>query len=90
MFRMYSSSHAYLYLAARKELTTFAVLTIILLLMTIVNACMCAHNFDKGLKPYVTRRRPVSPDMEKTEYTTEMVPGSSGKPGIAPPRRVID
>lgn len=90
MFRMYSHSHEYLYLAARKELTTFAVLTIILLLMTIVNACMCANNFDKGLKPYVTRRRPISPDGEKMDYTTEMVPGSSAQAGVAPPRRMID
>lgn len=90
MFRIYSASHGALYAAARKELTTFAILTIILLLMTIVNACMCANNFDKGLKPYVTKRRPVSPDTEKIDYATEMVPGPSGKPGIAPPRRVID
>lgn len=90
MFRMYSDSHGYLYVAARKELTTFAVLTIILLLMTIVNACMCANNFHKGLKPYVTKRRPVSPDAEKADYTTEMVAGPSGNAGIPPPRRMID
>ncbi len=90
MFRMYSNSHGYLYIAARKELTTFAVLTIILLLMTIVNACLCANNFNKGLKPYVTKRRPVSPDAEKIDYTTEMVPGPNGQQSMAPPRRVID
>ena len=87
---MYSASHGSLYAPARKELATFAVLTIILLLMTILNACLCAHNFEKGLKPYVTKRRPMSPDAEKIEYTTEMVDGPTGNPGIAPPRRVID
>lgn len=87
---MYSASHGELYKPARKELTTFAVLTIILLLMTIINACMCAHNFEKGLKPYVTKRRPISPDVEKTDYTTEMASGAIGKPGLALPRREID
>ena len=90
MFRMYSASRGALYAPARKELATFAVLTIILLLMTILNACLCAHNFEKGLKPYVTKRRPISADAEKFEYTTEMVDGPIGKPGVAPPRRVID
>jgi len=41
------------YLPARKTLTVFAVITIILLLITIVVAICCTLNFGKGLKPHV-------------------------------------
>ena len=53
LVRMYQKDYMTPYLAARKELTTFAVLTIGLLLSTIIVACMCANNYGKGLKPYV-------------------------------------
>ncbi|MBA7496215.1 hypothetical protein ES702_06814 [subsurface metagenome] len=53
MVRMYTGKTADQYKAARTELTTFAILTIVLLLCTIVVACMCVHNFGKGLEPYV-------------------------------------
>lgn len=53
LVRMYQPSKEGPYIAARKELTTFAVLTIGLLVSTIIIACMCANNYGKGLKPYV-------------------------------------
>lgn len=53
MVRMYTKKFAWQYAAARKELTTFAVLTIALLICTIIVACMCAHNYGKGLEPYI-------------------------------------
>jgi NADH:ubiquinone oxidoreductase subunit 6 (subunit J) len=56
------------YKPARKSLTVFAVLTILLLLLTIVIACMCTHNFNKGLKPHVNKKT-VSSDKA---YGTEM------------------
>src|SRR5215472_3836137 len=43
------------YLPARKTLTVFAVITIILLLITIYVAICCTLNFGKGLKPHVER-----------------------------------
>jgi len=43
------------YLPARRTLTVFAVITILLLLVTILVACWCTHNFNKGLKPHVNR-----------------------------------
>jgi hypothetical protein len=55
---MYSPEREEAYRPARKELLTFAVLTIILILMTIANSIMCAMNYGKGLKPYVSRRKP--------------------------------
>jgi len=79
MVRMYSSSHARFYLGARKELTTFAVITIVLIVMTIVNACICAYNFNKGLMPYISSRK-IESDAEKyNNNTTEMNNGPNGK-----------
>jgi len=89
--RMYQRSHEGTYLAARKELTTFAVLTIILILMTIVNACMCANNFNRGLKPYVASRKMESQEEKnRYTYTTEMTAGPSGKVAQVPNRMTID
>ncbi|KAL6705932.1 hypothetical protein ACN47E_006211 [Coniothyrium glycines] len=56
------------YKPARKSLTAFAVLTILLLLITIVTACMCTHNFNKGLRPHVNNKIVKS----DKAYNTEM------------------
>ena len=50
------------YLSARKPLTAFAILTIICVVATIVNAIACAINFNKGLKPYIAHRKVESED----------------------------
>jgi len=65
---MYSAGHSPCYLGVWKEFTTFAMLPIILLIMTIVNACMCAYNFNKGLKPYLMPRKLESME-EKGRYS---------------------
>ncbi|KAF2258437.1 hypothetical protein CC78DRAFT_549105 [Lojkania enalia] len=77
LIRMYAADLARQadYRPARKSLTSFAVLTILLLLFTIVIACMCTHNFNKGLKPHIQNRAPATGD--KTAYNTEM-PSLSG------------
>lgn len=54
LVRMYSSAREKAYMPARRSLTFFAVITIILIIMTIVNACVCTHNFNKGLKPHIS------------------------------------
>lgn len=56
------------YKPARKSLTAFAILTIILLLMTIVIACICTHNFNNGLKPHVNKKAAA----QDKAYGTEM------------------
>ncbi|KIW08578.1 uncharacterized protein PV09_00542 [Verruconis gallopava] len=43
------------YAPARKTLTIFAVITIVFLLITIVIACWCTRNFNKGLKPHISK-----------------------------------
>lgn len=50
----------YDYAAARSSLTTFAVLTLLLLVVTIATAVVCMINFGKGLKPHIQRRKVVN------------------------------
>ncbi|KAF2091206.1 hypothetical protein K490DRAFT_34026 [Saccharata proteae CBS 121410] len=86
LVRMYGSDKKRVqdYLPARRSLTTFAVITILLLLVTIAVAIMCTHNFNKGLKPHITRRK--VPDVDENKYTTEM-PAIAGP---VPSRMTID
>ena len=91
---MYSPGWKEPYLPARKELTAFATLTIILILITIIYACICAHNYNKGLKPYVNKPQNVE-DEEKpigrsayAPFAQEMEPSSSSSgPGKMPAPR---
>lgn len=69
--RMYQPAKEANYLPVRKNLTSFAVITIILIVLTIVNACACMANFDKGLKPHVTKRK-IGSEEEKAEHMTEL------------------
>lgn len=69
--RMYQPSHYLSYLPVRKSLTSFAVITIILIVLTITNACVCTANFDKGLKVHILKRRNGG-DEEKTDNMTEL------------------
>lgn len=83
---MYSKNYAQYYEAARRSLTTFAILTILLIVITIVVACMCTHNFDKGLKPHIASRKLESDD----EKDVHMADFSNRPPGSAPSRMTID
>ena len=67
------------YLPARRSLTIFAVITLLLLFVTIITACWCTHNFNKGLKPHIARRRKVQ--AEDPKYENEM-------PQLAGPHRM--
>lgn len=69
--RMYSPAKRDNYLPVRKNLTSFAVITILLLLLTITNACACMANFNKGLKPHILKRK-MGTEVEKRENMTEM------------------
>jgi len=81
--RMYSAARRVAYRPARKELTTFAVLTIILIVTTIINACLCTHNFNKGLKPYINSKK-VEHDDEKVGFGGMHGTEMSGGPPRAP------
>lgn len=58
LVRMYSDeSRQAQYLPARRSLTSFAVITLLLITITIINAITCMLNFNKGLKPHITKRK---------------------------------
>lgn len=74
------------YRLARSTLTIFAVITVILLIITIGIAIKCMLNFDKGLKVHVNRRKLSDSDQKATEV--EM--GHTGPGTTQPARMEID
>lgn len=62
LFRIYQ--HAAQYMPVRKSLTAFAVLAIMLLIFTIINAFFCMNNYGAGLKTHLLRKDSVQ---EKSE-----------------------
>lgn len=85
LVRMYAADIGRLrdYTPARKSLTSFAVLTVLLLVITIVTACICTHNFNKGLKPFVNEK-----SMDKTEEGKGERYGLPSLSGPAPATRM--
>lgn len=69
---MYDPAKKREYLPARRSLTVFAVLTIILIVFTIINAIMCLLNFNKGLKPYITQRKVESEEEKHHLHGSQM------------------
>ncbi|KAJ5037560.1 uncharacterized protein L3040_007732 [Drepanopeziza brunnea f. sp. 'multigermtubi'] len=88
--RMYQPSREVNYLPVRKSLTSFAVLTIILIILTIANACVCMANFDKGLRPHIMRREIGGEEVEKMEHMTELPDLKHGQPLPISSRMTID
>lgn len=84
--RMYQPSKEQNYLPARKSMTSFAIITIILLVLTIINATICTANFGKGLKPHIMKRNITGEDQEKANMTE--LPDL--KHGPVPSRMTID
>lgn len=78
------------YRPARRSLTTFAVITVLLLLVTIIYCIICILNFNKGLKPHITGRsmhqRGASLEMNKLYVGGDSQLGS----GPGPSRIMID
>lgn len=83
LVRMYQPGHFKTYLLARRSLTFFATITLILIILTIINACVCMHNFNKGLKPHINKKRPRNEEEKMTELSSNL----SGK---MPNRMMID
>ncbi|KAL3423451.1 hypothetical protein PVAG01_05197 [Phlyctema vagabunda] len=84
--RMYQPSREKNYLPVRRNLTSFAVITIILIVLTIANASVCTANFDKGLKPHIMKRK-ISGEEEEKANMTEL---PDLKHGPVPSRMTID
>ncbi|KAF3145926.1 hypothetical protein TWF569_006476 [Orbilia oligospora] len=83
LVRMYHGDKVSFYLIARRSLTIFAIITVILLIITIGVAIQCMLNFDKGLKQHVNRRKPTDP-----EDKHQMQDFNSGTNQINPPPRM--
>jgi hypothetical protein len=93
--RMYSKSHEEFYLPVRKNLTSFACITILLIVLTIINAIACTMNFGKGLKQHVMKRKIGDDDQEKLgigmdSNTTELPNLNSGGHVPVSSRMTID
>ena len=59
LVRIYQPGYKESYEAVRKSLSAFAVITILLIILTIANAIVCMCHFDKGLKAHVLSSRKV-------------------------------
>ncbi|KAL8733035.1 MAG: hypothetical protein Q9166_002433 [cf. Caloplaca sp. 2 TL-2023] len=90
LVRMYQNTwRRVLYDPVRRPLTTFAVITVILIVLTIINACMCTANFGRGLKPHIAGRKIESEEekfanhnmTEMPNYNYGYGPGSGGAMG---------
>ena len=69
LVRMYDSRKSADYDSAKHSLTTFAVLTIMLLVVTIVTASMCMANFNQGLEPHLMPKKgPTATDLDPLKY----------------------
>lgn len=86
--RMYQPAKAMDYLPVRKSLTSFAVITIILIILTITNAIMCTMNFGKGLKPYIMKRKIGGEEAAEKENNMTELPDL--KQGPVSSRMTID
>ncbi|KAK4155570.1 hypothetical protein C8A00DRAFT_41844 [Chaetomidium leptoderma] len=64
LVRIYQPGHSQDYDAVRRSLTAFAVLTILLIILTIINAFICMSNFGAGLKPHLLRPKELDPEKE--------------------------
>lgn len=57
LFRIYQKAQQYM--PVRKSLTAFAVLAILLLILTVANAFYCMSNYGAGLKTHLLRKKSV-------------------------------
>ncbi|WPH04923.1 Hypothetical protein R9X50_00782000 [Acrodontium crateriforme] len=97
LVRMWDSPREKQYAPVRHSLTTFAALTLVLLVVTIVMAFVCMRNFHKGLRPHVQKRKvPDANAAGAYDQNGSRVHGYDGKDGNAhqlnhiPPRMTID
>ncbi|KAJ8120380.1 hypothetical protein ONZ43_g2898 [Nemania bipapillata] len=83
--RIYDPTQAKAYMPVRKSLTTFAVLTIVLIILTIINALVCLFNFGHGLKQHLLKKSRQEIDKDQASYSMHDV-----KQPQMPSRMTID
>jgi hypothetical protein len=88
LIRIYQPGHKDVYKAVTKSLTGFGVITLILIVLTIINASICMANFEKGLKQFVLKSRIGEEGEEKVDMNMIELPDV--KHGQVPSRMTID
>ncbi len=83
--RIYDPIQAPSYLPVQKSLTAFAVLTIVLIVLTIINALVCLFNFGHGLKQHLLKSPRQEMDKDQASYSMHDV-----KQPQLPSRMTID
>ncbi|KAK3955737.1 hypothetical protein QBC32DRAFT_23014 [Pseudoneurospora amorphoporcata] len=74
LVRIYSVARREHYKAVKRSLTAFAVMTIVLIIITIANAFLCMSNFNNGLKTHLVKpkgRDPEKDDMNSFQMTDQ-------------------
>lgn len=74
LVRIYSKARGASYFAVKRSLTAFAVMTIILIIITIANAFLCMSNFNNGLKNHLVKdkgRDPEKDDLNSFQMTDQ-------------------
>ncbi|KAL8387851.1 hypothetical protein RB595_009628 [Gaeumannomyces hyphopodioides] len=85
LVRIYQPGHREKYKAVERSLTAFAVLTIILIILTITNAFVCMNNFGAGLKNHLIN----SPRKDEEKPDAHSISLHDVKPQL-PSRMTID
>jgi hypothetical protein len=83
--RIYTGPKVDEYSPVGRPLTTFAVITLILITLTIGYAVACVRNFGQGLAQHITKRKVESDDEKR--YNSELADLALGQP---PARMTID
>lgn len=82
--RIYTPYKREFYQPVKKSMTAFAVITILLIVMTIINAMVCLMNFGAGLKQHL-QAKPQQIDKDQASYSMNDV-----KQTALPSRMTID
>ncbi|GAW16157.1 hypothetical protein ANO14919_055800 [Xylariales sp. No.14919] len=83
--RIYTPSQIQYYKPVQKSLTAFAALTIVLIILTIINALVCLFNFNHGLKQHLLKSPRQEMDKDQASYSMHDV-----KQPQLPSRMTID
>ncbi|KAG0767961.1 hypothetical protein G6F57_001360 [Rhizopus arrhizus] len=70
LYRIYDATQAYKYKYVSEFLTFFASVSLVLVVLTIINAAFCLSNFGKGLKPHLTAQYSKSSTPEEFNERT--------------------
>ncbi|KAH6692599.1 hypothetical protein F5X68DRAFT_273813 [Plectosphaerella plurivora] len=73
LVRIYQPYYSTFYIAVRKSLTAFTVVTILLIVLTIINAIVCMRNFGNGLKEHLNKKKTVEKNTDLNSVSLQDV-----------------